>query len=160
MPPRKYWTCTIEGCEKKHYVHGCCQMHYSRFKRYGTYKLKGRHRPPVADRFQEGYLPEPTSGCWLWKRAINSAGYGLIGKEGKLYTAHRISWELHNGPIPEGIQVCHKCDVKYCVNPDHLFLGTQKDNMDDAVRKGRVNYSKNGKKGAAAKWKKTPMEVK
>jgi hypothetical protein len=85
-------------------------------------------------RFHAKYIPEPNSGCWLWDGWVNGRGYGRFGKG----LAHRISWELHRGPIPAGMNICHKCDVPPCVNPDHLFLGTQTDNMRDCARKGRL----------------------
>ncbi len=75
-----------------------------------------------------------TSDCWYWRGAINYLGYGLFST-GK---AHRVSWELFNGNIPSGLSVCHTCDVRNCVNPKHLFLGTQLDNMRDAKTKGRI----------------------
>lgn len=75
--------------------------------------------------------------CWLWEGAVFNTGYGKIRRENKIKLAHRISWELHFGHIPEGMCVCHKCDVPLCVNPGHLFLGTQKDNIQDKVNKGR-----------------------
>lgn len=78
------------------------------------------------------------SGCWLWKAAVTKRGYGVI-KHG---LAHRKSWEIHNGPIPDGLFVCHKCDVRDCVNPDHLFLGTNQDNVTDREKKGRGNQAK------------------
>lgn len=75
-----------------------------------------------------------TSGCWLWVKARSKLGYGLSSG----IKAHRLAWELFNGPIPSEMNVLHKCDVRNCVNPSHLFLGTQKDNMQDAARKGRI----------------------
>ncbi len=82
-------------------------------------------------------------GCWYWVGALGSAGYGRFhiqgsGHPGKWGLAHRLSWELHVGPIPEGLCVLHHCDVRNCVNPGHLFLGTKGDNARDCARKGRA----------------------
>jgi hypothetical protein len=74
-----------------------------------------------------------TSGCWIWT-AANKDGYGRYSNSGY---AHRISWEMHFGKIPAGMFVCHKCDNPPCVNPDHLFLGTNQDNVNDMRAKGR-----------------------
>jgi hypothetical protein len=92
-------------------------------------------------RFEEKYIPEPNSGCWIWTGWVNRAGYGYIninGRHERDTEAHRAAWLLFRGPIPEGMYVCHKCDIPSCVNPDHLFLGTQTDNMRDASAKGRL----------------------
>ena len=96
---------------------------------------------PLKDRFESKWTPEPNSGCWIWTGCILSNGYGQIhdhqnGQNVKL-GAHHASWLLHRGKIPSGILVLHKCDTPLCVNPDHLFLGTQKDNAQDRNRKGR-----------------------
>lgn len=80
-------------------------------------------------------------GCWEWRAALNSAGYGVMasapGRGAKTVKAHRYSWQMHRGPIPKGMFVCHRCDNPKCVRPDHLFLGTSGDNHSDMVRKGR-----------------------
>jgi hypothetical protein len=87
------------------------------------------------------YVGEETeSGCWPWTGATHQGRYGIIGAGGKGGTAlkaHRLAWEFANGPIPEGMYVCHHCDNPRCVNPSHLFLGLQTDNMADMVSKER-----------------------
>lgn len=79
--------------------------------------------------------------CWLWQGPISSNGYGrcAMGKRRAWMAAHRVSWTIHYGDIPQGLFVCHHCDVPLCVNPAHLFLGTQTDNMRDAACKGRIS---------------------
>lgn len=75
--------------------------------------------------------------CWHWQGTIQNTGYGAIWYLDKLYLAHRVSWEIHNGPIPDGMNVCHECDNPPCWNPAHLFVGSDADNMADKVAKGR-----------------------
>lgn len=76
-------------------------------------------------------------GCWEWLGAPASTGYGHLDYEGRRMGAHRFSWTLHNGPIPDGLSVLHHCDNRLCVNPDHLYLGTQADNMRDVAERQR-----------------------
>jgi hypothetical protein len=87
--------------------------------------------------FDKFISPEPKSGCWLWSGTVVRGGYGRIKFRRRYHLAHRVSFILHCGEIPEGIDVCHKCDVPYCVNPEHLFLASHAENMADMVRKGR-----------------------
>lgn len=101
-------------------------------------------------------------GCWLWRSAIVANGYGGVKHNGKMVRAHRASWLIHYGPIPDGLQVCHRCDVKPCVNPEHLFVGTHKDNMRDCVEKGRrppINYDWRGKKRTEEAKRKTTQSL-
>jgi hypothetical protein len=80
---------------------------------------------------------EHESGCWIWRGNLNKQGYGRFGVNRKIILAHRYSWEITNGEIPDGMYVCHICDVPACVNPSHMFLGTLADNNEDMRRKGR-----------------------
>lgn len=90
-----------------------------------------------SDRFWKKVEFNSSSGCWDWTAYINKWGYGTFGFSGDTWLVHRVSWTEHNGPIPEGLLVCHHCDNPKCVRPDHLFLGTDKDNSDDKRKKGR-----------------------
>lgn len=81
-----------------------------------------------------------TPGCWIWEGSIGSMGYGKLGRKKKHLLAHRFSYEVYIGPIPNGIQVCHTCDNRRCVNPDHFFLGSALDNARDRVSKGRCYH--------------------
>lgn len=80
--------------------------------------------------------------CWPWMAGMDKDGYGKFSYPGNRYArAHRVSWSIANGPIEDGLYVCHTCDNPSCVNPSHLFIGTNTDNMRDKVKKGRHNYN-------------------
>lgn len=90
---------------------------------------------PIKYRFEKHY-DKTKDGCWNWTSATRT-GYGYFGVRGRMRMAHRVSYQLYVGTIPFGMFVCHHCDNRLCVRPDHLFIGTQKDNIQDMIRKGR-----------------------
>lgn len=79
-----------------------------------------------------------TSNCWIWRGGVSKNGYGYFEVRGRQTRVHRFSYEIHRGKIPDGLFVCHSCDNRLCVNPEHLWLGTHESNMRDMVKKGRT----------------------
>lgn len=92
----------------------------------------------IIDQFWQ-MMKRTESGCWEWQRQIlkSGMGYGVVKVNGKAQQAHRVAWEKVFGPIPPGLLCLHRCDNARCANPFHLFIGTQKDNIQDCIRKGR-----------------------
>jgi hypothetical protein len=89
----------------------------------------------LKQRLDHRSIRDPKTGCLLWAGSRTTNGYGSVRYRGELLQAHRASWLVHRGPIRNGLLVCHHCDVRTCINPDHLSLGTQKENMADKVAK-------------------------
>lgn len=90
---------------------------------------------------------DKSDACWVWRGAQNGRGYGAVGVNGRMQGAHRIAYTLTYGPIPAGLLVCHRCDNPPCVRPEHLFIGTYKDNTQDAWLKGRPLGKPRGTQG-------------
>lgn len=133
--------CLENGCQSVSKARGLCNLHYlRRWKAGGTEALPVIKTPTLADRF---WAKVDKSGeCWVWTAAHNGRrGYGGVQADGRWKRASRVSWEMENGPIPDGLHVLHRCDNPPCVRPDHLFLGTQSDNNHDRDRKGRGRWS-------------------
>lgn len=132
--------CIVDGCSnEKYHSKYYCSMHYRRLKFTGTLNGGPKERLPLEDRFWKKV--NKTDSCWLWSGGKIETGYGVIGaggKGGKQLFAHRYSYELHKGKIPENMVVMHTCDNPSCVNPEHLLVGTYKDNTQDALKKGRL----------------------
>jgi hypothetical protein len=127
-------TCSEKDCDQKHYARGLCKRHYSRRRRAGTL-------PPIPKTSEERFWAKVQRGgpddCWI--SATNRRRYGQFSVDGKAVLAHRFSYALVHGPILDGLHVLHRCDNPPCVNPTHLFLGTNADNMRDREAKGRGN---------------------
>jgi len=98
------------------------------------------------------------ASCWNWT-ASKRNGYGAIKINGKMRPSHRVSWIIHNGKIPKGLHVLHRCDNPVCCNPNHLFLGTHAENMKDRDEKGRVAHNRGEKNGRAKLTKEAVIEI-
>jgi len=128
------WRC--RACDARYYLE-----HRERFAGMAKWRNDRRRalRPPPPTLEQRFWSKvSKGDGCWLWTGATGGSGYGQQRRDGVIVAAHRFAWELANGSIPDGLCCCHRCDVRLCVRLDHLFLGTQVDNMQDASKKGRL----------------------
>lgn len=148
--------CKVEGCEKPHSSIGYCAMHEHRWRRYGR-------ENNILNRFDSlefAYDSQviKNDGCWGWRGSITRAGYGQVIAVNKIEFIHRFSYQQHYGDLRVNDRVCHHCDNPICSNPRHLFKGTQKDNIQDCIRKGRFKkvpdiFKAKGEKVSSSKLK-------
>lgn len=130
--------CEMVDCDAPVRCRGLCSAHYRRKQRNGSPHIhKTLRGVPLAERLKAGYTITE-DGCWTWFKSKDQCGYGMIGiAPGRCNRAHRVSYELHVGPIPAGMIVRHSCDNPPCVNPAHLSVGTDADNVRDRDSRGR-----------------------
>ena len=135
--------CIVEGCDRDgKIVRGRCTLHYTRLRRQGGLRL-----PSASERFAAKLARRP-NGCLEWTGASQPAGYGHMWFDGKWVGSHRIAWILANGPIPDGLHVCHACDNPPCCEPTHLWLGTNAENVADRDAKERSAQSRKARDSA------------
>lgn len=138
--------CSIDGCELIYSCGGFCKKHYDYNKKNGT------PFPTIIvndDQKRFWSKVEKTDGCWFWRGTVLTNGYGQFSTKARRWSAHRYSYRLDKSEIPRGLLVCHSCDIPTCVNPEHLWLGTTRDNAQDMVGKGRDKPPKGEKQGSS-----------
>lgn len=125
--------CSIDGCDRLTYSNGMCLTHDQRMRRLGRVDLDPQ--PTLAERLTAGVVVD-ADGCWIWQGAPAKTGYGRMSVGNQLQYVHRLSYEVHVGPVPEGLTIDHLCRVRLCCNPEHLEPVTRAENTrrENAVR--------------------------
>lgn len=129
--------CLVDGCSiVKNAGFGYCSKHYTRLRRHGSVTANAFHDLTVSERLRLNSTRN-SNGCLMWNHLTRSNPYGTISISGKTYKPHRVAYKEWVGPLAEEDVVCHHCDTPGCIEPTHLFKGTQEDNIRDMLEKGR-----------------------
>lgn len=142
--PKKRLGCYVDGCDEEHSRKGLCSKHYHRLRKTGRFDVKVIVGNPQKRLMTNVSITE--SGCWEWNK-YKKNGYGVTVLKGKQEQAHRASWKVFVGDIENGMQINHKCHNRACINPDHLYKGTQVENMRDMEGSGRANRARGERAG-------------
>lgn len=131
-------TCAVANCKNDVIARGLCHKHYKRWQINGhTGITNGKGCTDPHERFR--FLTKrEANGCLEWQGPMGNSGYGQTKWRRVYFSAHKFSWTLHKGAVPDGLFVCHRCNNKRCVDPDHLYLGTQSQNTQDAIASGLI----------------------
>lgn len=133
--------CSVDGCLKSVLARGLCSAHYAKLRKYGdptVVRQNQLHGKTLMERWS-AYVTRG-AGCWEWSGYKDPNGYGRLSIDNRPILAHRVSWEIHRGPLTSADHICHRCDNPSCVRPEHLFLGDHAANMADKMAKKRHRY--------------------
>lgn len=149
QPRIKNEGCSVQGCCAAACKRGLCLRHYTRLRKHGDVHTTMLIRGDDSARFASAYAVDQKSGCWMWIKSTRE-GYGRFWAGGKIHSAHVYSWGVARGQVPSGFQLNHTCHKRACVNPGHLYPGTQVENMRDMENAGRAVKAR-GEANPAAK---------
>lgn len=128
-------TCLAPSCTNQPHAKGICRAHYMRIWRHGSFDLPVRIKPTLAERLAKYVSVDQATGCWLWTAALSTSGYGVLAVNRTRFYAHRLSYEVHVGRIPDDLTIDHLCRTRRCVNPAHLEAVTMSENIRRAATK-------------------------